>query len=104
MTSHQGATATAEHTTGMRDETYNIVSVLYHALQGGETCRQYLQDAQETGDQQLVQFFQDVQECHRHVATQAKTLLAHARVQLRGDPVRAPSKNLLIPRQLYIHF
>jgi len=76
MTSHQGATATAEHKTGMRDETYNIVSVLYHALQGGETCMQYLQDAQETGDQQLVQFFQEVQECHRHVATRAKAVLA----------------------------
>jgi len=76
MTSHQGATATAAHKTGMRDETYNIVSVLYHALQGGETCMQYLQDAQETGDQQLVQFFQEVQECHRHVATRAKAVLA----------------------------
>jgi hypothetical protein len=37
---------------------------------------QYLQDAQETGDQQLVQFFQEVQECHRHVATRAKAVLA----------------------------
>jgi hypothetical protein len=45
MTSHQGATATAEHKTGVRDELYNAVSVLYHALQGGETCMQYLQDA-----------------------------------------------------------
>src|SRR5690242_3452786 len=76
MTSHQGTTAMAEQKTGMRDETYNIVSVLYHALQGGETCMQYLQDAQGTGDQQLVQFFQEVQECHRHVATQAKAVLA----------------------------
>jgi hypothetical protein len=52
--SHQGATAMAEHKTGMRGEVYNVVSVLYHALQGGETCMQYLQDAQETGDQKLV--------------------------------------------------
>jgi hypothetical protein len=75
MASHQGATATAEHKTGMRDEMYDVVSVLYHALQGGETCQQYLQDAQETGDQKLVQFFQEVQECHRHLATRAKEVL-----------------------------
>ena len=76
MTSHQGATTMAEHKTGVRDEIYNVVSVLYHALQGGETCMQYLQDAQETGDQKLVQFFQEVQECHRHLATRAKEVLA----------------------------
>ena len=50
MASHQGAAATAEHRTGVRDEMYDVVSVLYHALQDGETCMQYLQDAQETGD------------------------------------------------------
>jgi hypothetical protein len=50
MTSHQGATAMAEHKTGVRDEVYNVVSVLYYALQGGEARIQYLQDAQETED------------------------------------------------------
>ena len=76
MASHQGATATAAHRTGTRDEIYDVVSVLYHALQGGETCMQYLQDAQQSGDQKLVQFFQEVQECHRHLATRAKEVLA----------------------------
>jgi hypothetical protein len=76
MASHQGATATAEHKTGVKDEVYNVVSVLYHALQGGETCMQYLQDAQGTGDQKLMQFFQEVQECHQHLATRAKEVLA----------------------------
>jgi hypothetical protein len=66
----------AEHKTGVRDEVYNIVSLLYHAVQGSETCMQYLQDAQDTGDQKLVQFFQEVQECHRHLATRAKEVLA----------------------------
>ena len=75
MTSHHGATATDKHTTGVRDEMYDVVSVLYHALQGGETCIQYLQDAQEAGDQQLMQFFHEVQESHRHLATRAKEVL-----------------------------
>jgi hypothetical protein len=76
MASHQGATATAEHKTGVKDEVYNVVSVLYHALQGGETSMQYLQDAQGAGDQRLMQFFQEVQECHQHLATRAKEVLA----------------------------
>lgn len=32
--------------TGTRDETYDLVSILYHALQGAETYDQYIQDAQ----------------------------------------------------------
>jgi len=35
MTSHQGATAMAEHKTDVRDEVYDVVSVLYHALSPG---------------------------------------------------------------------
>ena len=29
--------ATSEHTTGTKDEQYNLLSVLYHTLQGAET-------------------------------------------------------------------
>jgi len=75
MTSHQGAASMTEHNTGVKDAVYNIVSVLYHTLQDSETCTEYLQDAQETRDQKLVQFFQEVQECHRHLATRAKEIL-----------------------------
>src|SRR5437763_7512208 len=75
MASHQGMTATAEHATGVQDKTYNLVSVLYHALQGGETCQQYLHDAEEAGDQEMVQFFQEVQECQRHLASRARQML-----------------------------
>jgi hypothetical protein len=46
--------ATNEQMTGTRDEQYNLVSVLYHTLQGAETYEQYLQDAQQAGDQELV--------------------------------------------------
>ena len=35
-----------ERTTGTKDEQYNLVSVLYHALQGADTCATYLQDAE----------------------------------------------------------
>ena len=49
--------AMSERTTGTRDEHYNVISVLYHALQGADTCGTYLQDAEQAGDQELAQFF-----------------------------------------------
>jgi len=91
MTSHQGATATAEHTTGVQDAMYNVVSVLYHALQGGETSMRYLHDAQESGDQGLVQFFQEVQECQHHLAMRAKEVLAQ---HLERDNAHASHRNM----------
>ena len=85
MTSHQGTTASAEHATGTKDKTYNLVSVLYHALQGAETSMQYIQDAEHEGDQELVQFFQEVQECQRHLAGRAKDMLRQRLSQNNGE-------------------
>ena len=69
-----------DRTTGTRDEHYDVVSVLYHALQGAETCTTYLRDAERAGDQELVQFFREVQEAYRQLADRGKGLL---RQQLR---------------------
>lgn len=62
-------------TTGTRDETYNLLSVVYHALQGAKTLEQYIQDAEEAGDQELVQFFREILEEDRDRADRAKLLL-----------------------------
>jgi hypothetical protein len=62
--------------TGTRDVTYNLVSVLYHALQGAETYDQYISDAEQRGDQDLAQFFRKAKEEDRQRADQAKQLLA----------------------------
>ena len=62
--------------TGAKDKHYNLTSVLYHALQGGENYDQYISDAEAEGDEELVQFFQDVQEEERNRAQRAKGLLA----------------------------
>jgi hypothetical protein len=67
--------ATSEHMTGTRDAQYNVISVLYHALQGAETCATYLQDAEHAGDQELAQFFREVQGTYRQLGDQSKTLL-----------------------------
>ena len=73
-----------ERTTGMRDEQYNLVSVLYHALRGAETCGMYAVDAEAAGDDQLASFFQNVQATHRQVAEQARTRLCTENVATPG--------------------
>ena len=58
-----------------RDEHYDLVSVLYHALQGDETLAQYIDDAEDTGDQDLADHFRDIQEKYREIAQETKELL-----------------------------
>ena len=65
-----------EQETGMRDEHYDIVSTLYHSLQGAECCKQYIMDAEKEGDKEVIDFFHEVQEHNRHMAEKAKQLLA----------------------------
>ena len=64
-----------ERQTGTKDEHYDVISTLYHALQGAETCTTYLQDAERAGDQDLVQFFREVQGTYRQLADRSKGLL-----------------------------
>lgn len=61
--------------TGERDEHYDVISVLYHALQGAETCEQYISDARSARDQELVTFFEDTRSEYAARAAQAKELL-----------------------------
>lgn len=65
-----------ESETGERDENYNLISVLYHALQGAETISQYQRDAQRSGDEQLMQFFEEARTGYTEIAQEAKQLLA----------------------------
>ena len=51
--------------TGMKDEHYNLVSVLYHALQGSETVGQYIGDAEQAGDEKLAEFFRQAQASYK---------------------------------------
>ncbi len=71
--------------TGTPDEHYNLTSVLYHALKGAQTCAQYMRDAEEAGDSELAEFFEDVQEAERMRADRAKELLVR-RLKRTGQP------------------
>jgi rubrerythrin len=61
--------------TGTVDVVYNLVSILYHALEGAEVYSMYVEDAEQSGDTELAQFFQDVQREEKQRADRAKKLL-----------------------------
>lgn len=58
--------------TGTRNETYDVIAVLYHALQGAENCQTYAQDAE---DGQLRDFFQHALQLQRQLADDGKQVL-----------------------------
>ena len=64
-----------EQTTGTRDEHYNLVSVLYHALHGAENCERYVLDADAAGDDRLAAFFRETQAAQMETAERTKELL-----------------------------
>jgi hypothetical protein len=64
-----------EDKTRTSDPAYDLVSVMYHALQGAETYDRYIADAEERGDRELAGFFEEVQDRNCEVADRAKGLL-----------------------------
>ena len=64
-----------EQTTGTRDEHYNLVSVLYHALHAAENCETYALDAEAAGRDDLGAFFREVQGAQVGLAERTKELL-----------------------------
>ena len=72
----------AKQETSMKDEHYDLISVLYHALQGEETVGRYIEDAEGTGDSEVAEHFRDVQERYHEIVQQTKELL---REKLAGD-------------------
>lgn len=77
-----------EQTTGTRDEHYNLVSVLYHALHGAETIEAYILDAEAAGDERLASFFREAQAMHRQLAERAKGMLGI--LEVPPEPAVAP--------------
>ena len=73
-----------EQATGTKDENYDVISVLYHCLQGASEIGQYIQDAEQSGDQELVDFFRDYQEAQRDLAERAKNLLGARLMRTEG--------------------
>lgn len=85
--------------TGTRDEHYDLVSVLYHLLEGAATVEQYIRDAEESGDQELVQFFKDWQDEQRNFSERAKNLLG-SRMTHAGAGVGAGERGAAGKREM----
>jgi hypothetical protein len=75
-----------EQTTGTRDEHYNLISVLYHALHGAENCDRYAADAEVAGDERLAAFFREAQAVQTQLAERAKGLLGIGAAPGPGAP------------------
>ena len=79
-----------EMTTGTRDEHYNLVSVLYHALHGADNCDHYALDAEAAGDERLAAFFREAQGAQMLLAERAKALLGISTPLAGADVPKAP--------------
>lgn len=77
-----------EQITGTRDEHYNLVSVLYHALHAAETMEAYILDAEAVGDERLASFFLEAQATQRQLAERAKGMLGI--LEVPPEPEVAP--------------
>ena len=69
-------TTSGKQLTGISDTVYDLTSVFYHAAQGGQVYAKYIEDAEREGDQELVDFFKEVQEQDAKRAQKAKSLLS----------------------------
>ena len=58
-----------------KDKNYNLITVLYQSSDNAESLKQYIQDAQSEGDQELVDFFGGVLENNLEAAQRAKEML-----------------------------
>ncbi len=59
-----------------KDKNYNLISLLYHSADVVETLKTYIQDAEEEGDQELIDFFSTALENNLEASQRAKELLA----------------------------
>lgn len=68
--------------TGTRNETYDVISVLYHALQGAEQCQIYMNDAKEG---EARDFLQHAMQTQRQLADKGKKVLENCLQKSSSD-------------------
>jgi hypothetical protein len=71
--------------TAESDENYDLVSVLYHCLKAADACTQYVADAEDAGDDELVEFFDTARQLQNRLARQARELLAQRLADAAGS-------------------
>ena len=58
-----------------KDKNYNLITVLYQSSNNVESLKTYIQDAEQEGDQELVDFFDGILENNLRAAQRAKEML-----------------------------
>jgi uncharacterized protein YihD (DUF1040 family) len=58
-----------------KDKNYNLIEVLHQSSANVESLKTYIQDANQEGDQELVDLFNDVLESNLRASQQAKEML-----------------------------
>ena len=58
-----------------KDKNYDLIRVLYQSSKNVESLKTYIQDAEQEGDQELVQFFNGILENNLRAAQRAKEML-----------------------------
>ena len=58
-----------------KDKNYNLIRVLYQSSKSVESLKTYVQDAEQEGDQELVEFFNGILENNLRAAQRAKEML-----------------------------
>ena len=56
--------ANEQQTTSFNNQEYNLLSTIYHSLQSSQTYATYANDAHAVGDQDLANFFVQLQRQH----------------------------------------
>lgn len=64
------------HHTKSDDKDYDLISLLYHSLQGAWSCSQYIQDAEQNGDKEALECFRHCHGEFQKMADQTKELLS----------------------------
>jgi hypothetical protein len=67
------------------DDTYGLISAVYHSLQGAETCGKYVEDARRAQNDELVAFFEEWRDELNRRALSGKQLLAAQLEDLQED-------------------
>jgi hypothetical protein len=75
-----------ERTSGTRDEQYNLIAGLYHALHGAEDCEVYAVDAEAASGNDRAAFFREAGDIQRALADRAKGLLGIGPGTVSGAP------------------
>lgn len=88
----------SERTTGTRDEHYDLVSVLYHALKGADVCDLYALDAEAGGRMDLYEFFREAHAAQTRLAERAKALLLGIGVAPGAAGGVPPETNIVGPQ------